>query len=91
MLHRTIRARVHRGGNAVTGYQRGIPIFQAVAALLGADSFIGDEVDLSIELNTMIVDILTDRKAVPEDVSISFYSPLFDETSELIPHVVESM
>ena len=47
--------------------------------------------DLSIELNTMIVDILTDWKAVPEDVSISFYSPLFDETSELIPHVVESM
>ena len=68
-----------------------LSIFQAVAALLGADSFIGDEVDLSIELNTMIVDILTDWKAVPEDVSISFYSPLFDETSELILHVMESM
>ena len=47
--------------------------------------------DLSIELNTMIVDILTDWKAVPEDVSISFYSPLFDETSERILHVMESM
>ena len=62
-----------------------------MAALLGADSFIGDEVDLSIELNTMIVDILTAWEAVPEDVSISFYSPLFDETSERILHVMESM
>ena len=70
---------------------RVLSTFQAVAALLGAESFIGDEVDSRTELNTMIVDILNDWRAVPEDVSISFYSPLFDKTSELIQHVVESM
>ena len=70
---------------------RVLSTFQAVAALLGAESFIGDEVDSRTELNTMIVDILNDWRAVPEDVSISFYSPLFDKTSELIQQVVESM
>ena len=70
---------------------RVLSILQAVTSLLGADLFIADGMDLNNELNTAIENILNDWRAIPEDVSISFYSPFFDKTSDLIQRIVDSI
>ena len=70
---------------------RVLSIFQAVTSSLGADAFIVDGADLNNELNAMIENTLNDWRAIPEDVSISFYSPFFDKTSDLIQCIVDSI
>ncbi|XP_038058687.1 uncharacterized protein LOC119730560 [Patiria miniata] len=67
---------------------RVLPMFHAVAALLGASSFSGEGVDLNAEINPIIADILTEWKADQSDIGTSFYTMLFDNTTELVQYTI---
>ena len=68
---------------------RVLSIFQAVTNLLGASSFIGDELDLDAEINITISNILNKWKLNQKDISLSFYSSSFNKTYELIDNVLD--
>ena len=70
---------------------RVLPIFQAAAALLGSGSFIGEEMDLNTELNSIVSDISHDWKIDQADIAISFYSIHFDNTTDLIQFTIDRM